>query len=173
MWTVCEQNTSLKVFVTRGKSLHVIVMSCINKFLYLWVKILQKFGNNTNFFISPPETSREDNDVSKIQDNSVTKTNDVKWRFCWWCPVKKVEEMSLPWRAESINKFFLKARKYVKVEQFPQARHQMKQRVLSETSSCHIPVDTSKWAVISAWKQLLFLFFHLWAYVLHDIASYV
>ena len=39
---------------------------------------LAKFANDTNFFISPPETSREKNDVSKIQDNSVTKTNDVK-----------------------------------------------------------------------------------------------
>ena len=39
---------------------------------------LAKFANNTTFFISPPETSREENDVSKIQDNSVAKTNDVK-----------------------------------------------------------------------------------------------
>ena len=57
---------------------------------------------------------------------------------------------SLPWRAERMIKFFLKARKYVKVEKFPQAKHQMKKRVLGETSSCYIPVGTSKWAVISA-----------------------
>ena len=47
---------------------------------------------------------------------------------------------SLPWRAERMNKFFLKARKCVKVEKFLQARPRMKKRVLGETSSCHIPV---------------------------------
>ena len=66
----------------------------------------------------------------------------VKWWFDWWCPESEKDDGEAlicrrpPWRAEGVNDFF---DDIVKAKKSSQARHQ-KKRVLSETSSCHIPV---------------------------------
>ena len=55
----------------------------------------------------------------------------------------------LSWRAERVNDFFKKLDDNVWAEKSPQARRQMKKRMLGEASSRPLPAGMSKWAVIS------------------------
>ena len=55
----------------------------------------------------------------------------------------------LSWRAERVNDFFKKLDDNVRAEKSPQARRQMKKRMLGEASSRPLPAGMSKWAVIS------------------------
>ena len=82
-----------------------------------------------------------------------------------WCKVMVMSMMSseesgedegevlirrrLSWRAERVKDFFKKLDDNVRAEKSPQARCQMKKRVLGEASSRPLPAGMSKWAVIS------------------------
>lgn len=60
------------------------------------------------------------------------------------------EVLILSQTTDRVDDFLKKLDDNVKAEKSPQARRQMKKRVLGEASSCPIPVGMSKQAVISA-----------------------